>query len=71
MNNSKHSTSQSLFSNCVGPNVSAYYVIFVFQAHGALDSVYYICVKEISTEQLGQVCIPQHFRDAKSMVIDI
>ena len=32
------------------------HTVYIFQAHGALDSIYNICVKDISTEQLGQVC---------------
>ena len=37
----------------------AHYVSLLafFQAHKALDSIYYICVKDISTEQVSQVSI--------------
>ena len=40
-----------------------------FQAHAALDSVYYMCVKDISVEQLGQVRIITYFMTSRLGVI--
>ena len=45
------------------------FVLMFFQAHGALDSVYHMCVKDISTEQLGQVSTP-YFTGGNICLVD-